>query len=41
MNDKKQNIDSKERLLDALDASEITDENLKELLSDPCPGGRL
>ena len=35
MNDKKQNIDSKERLLDALDASEITDENLKELLSDP------
>ena len=35
MNDKKQNIDSKERLLDALDASGITDENLKELLSDP------
>ena len=35
MDDKKQNIDSKEHLLDALDASENTDEDLKELLSDP------
>lgn len=35
MDDKKQNIDSKEHLLDALDASGNTDEDLKELLSDP------
>lgn len=35
MDDKKQNIDSKEHLLDALDGSGSTNENLKELLSNP------
>lgn len=35
MEDKKQNIDSKEHLLDALDASGNADEDLKKLLSDP------